>query len=344
VKSLRRKFVFNPPKKFAFRGLVDRPSFATLGLDGINGMAFVHPVASLVNKSRGMPDDLSLEARDCLSLYESMKRHATAKYPVSSDLDPSNRQGITQVIRKADIIEWEKALKRLFKAWMSDSQSPFDAVLEDLSRSMEVTTSCDVEVSKGELSDKMDDLMDIDPNDLYSTTLPLLCKLQQRDALPAIFFNYDRLKCENVAKVVVRQLQDAENRWKESSPAWKAKLGGFEKWKLEKEKLGSKKAKVVSKKKGKGGDDDDDPASKMDNMMDAASEEANPYANFDPEAPVDGFHFAAKHRAEAAELSGYFRQMKWRYVDSRADEFELALWHFPTPEPFSTHQLTFHDA
>ncbi len=276
----------------------------------------MHPVASLVNKSRGMPDDLSLEARDCLSLYQSMTRHATAKYPVPTDLDPSNRQGTTKVIRKADIIEWEQALKGLLKAWMSDSKSPFDAVLEDLSNSMEVAPSCKVEVSKGELSDKADDLIDIDPNDLYSTTLPLLCKLQERDALPAIFFNYDRHKCENIAKVVVQQLQDAENRWKESSPAWKAKLGGFEKWKMEKEKLGSKKAKVVSKKKGKG-DGDDDPTSKMDNMMDAASEEANPYANFDPEAPVDGFHFAAKHRAEAAELSAYFRQMKWRYSISQ---------------------------
>ncbi len=308
-----RKFVFNPPRKFAFRGLADRPSFATLGLDGINGLAFIHPVASLVNKSRGMPDDLNLEARDCLSLYLSMKRHATAKYAVPSDLDPSNRQATTKVIRKADIIEWEQALKSLLKAWMSDSESPFDAVLEDLSKSMEVAPSCDAEVSKGQLSEKADDLVDVDPNDLYSTTLPLLCKLQERDALPAIFFNYDRHKCENIAKAVVQQLEDAENRWKDSSPVWKAKLSGFEKWKLEKEKLGNKKAKVLPKKKAKGGDEDVQ-TSKMDNMMDSASEEANPYANFDPEAPIDGFHFAAKQRAEAAELSGYIRQMKWRYV------------------------------
>lgn len=308
-----RKFVFNPPKRFAFRGLSDRPSFATLGLDGISGFAFIHPVASLVNKSRGIPDDLSLEARDCLSLYQSMKRHETAEYPVPSDLEPSKRLGSTKVIRKADIIEWEQTLKSLLKAWMSDSNSPFDAVQGELSKSMESAPSSEVEASKREISDKANDLTDIDPNDLYSTTLPLLCKLQERDALPAILFNYDRHKCENIVKVVVQQLRDAEHRWKVSSPVWNAKLGGFEKWKLEKEKLGNKKAKVVPKKKGKGGDDDD-PTSKMDNMMDAASEEANPYANFDPEAPVDGFHFAAKHRAEATELAAYFRQMKWRYV------------------------------
>lgn len=306
-----RKFVFTPPKKFAFRGLADRPSFATLGLDGIIGLEFIHPVASLVNKSRGMPDDLSLEARDCLSLYEAMKRHATAKYPIHPDLDPSNRQQDAKAIRKADIIEWEQALKASLKAWMSDSDSPFDAVLEELSKSMEGNTPAEEAVSKGELSDKSDDLENVDANDLFSTTLPLLCKLHERDALPAIFFNYDRHKCENIARVVVNQLQDGEKRWKETSQAWKAKLEGFEKWKLEKEKLGNKKAKVVPKKKGKGGDDDD-PTSKMDNLMDAASEEANPYANFDPEDPIDGFHFAAKHKAEGTELSRYFWQMQRR--------------------------------
>ena len=306
-----RKFLFSPPKKFAFRGLADRPSFATLGLDGLDGLSFIHPIASLVNKSRGMPDDLSLEARDCLSLFKSMKRHATAQYPMNPDLDPS-KQRMSKAIRKADIIGWERDLKEQLKMWMADSASPFDAVFEDLSRSMDTATSAKVETSEGEISDDGEDVRDIDPGDLGATTLPLLCKLHQRDALPAIFFNYDRHKCEIIARAVVKQLEDAEKRWKETNSAWKAKLAGYEKWKAEKEKLGNKKApKVMPKKKGKG-DADEEPSSKLDKMQDAASEESNPYENFDPAAPVDGFHFAAKHKTDPAQLSSYFWQMKKR--------------------------------
>lgn len=306
-----RKFVFSPPKRFAFRGLAERPSFATLGLDGLQGLAFIHPVASLINKSRGIPDDLSLEARDCLSLFKSMTRHQTKEFPVDPTLNLSSSK---KIVRKADVIEWESSIKRLLKEWMADDHSPFDKVLEDLSRPMDGTGTIDEQVSKGTVpGGEDDDLIAINSDDLYATTLPLLCKLHERDALPAILFNYDRHRCEGICKAVIQQLIEAETRWKESSPAWKAKLTGFEKWKTEQAKMAGKRpAKKVSTKKGKGGDDDDDPSSKMDKIQDAASDEANPYANFDPEAPVDGFHFAARHRAEASELNMYYGQMKWR--------------------------------
>ena len=309
-----RKFLFNPPKKFAFLGLADRSSFATLGLDGLEGLAFVHPIASLVNKSRGMPDDLSLEARDCLSLYQTMKKHETAEFPVDPTLNPSNHDILPGVIRKAHIIKWEQSLKTLLKKWMANDHSPFDKVLEDLSHSMEVASSPDKQVSKGEISEVEDDnFVNVEPGNLYATTLPLLCKLHERNALPAIFFNYDRRQCEDIALNLLTQLEDAESQWKETSPAWKSKLKGFEEYKKNQAKAGVKKhVKVAAKKKGK--EDDDDPGSKMDRMQDAASDEANPYASFDPEAPVDGFHFAAKQKAEASELSGYFYQMMRRGV------------------------------
>lgn len=311
-----RKFVFTPPKRFAFRGLAERPSFATLGLDGLQGLAYIHPVASLINKSRGIPDDLSLEARDCLSLFQSMSRHQTKEFPIDPALSPLHK-GSSRIIRKADIIEWEASLKKLLKVWMVNDQSPFDKVLEDLSRSMEVTSTIDKQASKGAVSDEVhDDMVAINPEDLYATTLPLLCKLHERDALPAIFFNYDRHRCEGICKAVIQQLMETETHWKESSPAWKAKLTGFEKWKAEQAKTaGKRQAKKLPAKKGKG-DDDDNPSSKMDKIQDAASDEANPYANFDPDAPVDGFHFAARHKAEASELNMYYGQMKWRGLPS----------------------------
>ena len=308
-----RKFVFSPPKRFAFRGLADRSSFATLGLDGLEGLAHIHPVASLINKSRGIPDDLSLEARDCLSLYQSMSRHQTKEFPVDPALSPSHN-GSPKIIRKADIIDWEASLKKLLKAWMVNDRSPFDKVHEDLSRSLEVTNNIDEQASKGIVPDILhEDMVIINPDDLYATTLPLLCRLHERDALPAIFFNYDRHKCEGICKALIQNLMKAETQWKNSSPAWKAKLAGFEKWKIEQAKMaGKRQTKKPPAKKGKGNDDDDDVSSKMDKLQDAASDDANPYANFDPDAPVDGFHFASRSKADASELDTYYGQLKWR--------------------------------
>ena len=308
-----RKFVYYPPKKFSFRGLTDRATFGVLGLDGVEGLAYIHPVSSLINKSRGMPPDLSLEARDCLLLYESMARHQTKDHPVDQTLSPANSIKST-VIRKADIIQWENRLKTLLKAWMADDESPFDEVIDELSKSMEDARTPKqngsvqaMETNAGrDPQGKNDD--DIDRDDLFQTTLPLICKLQERNALPAIFFNYDRSKCEGICEYVTKQLEEAEAAWKESSPAWKAKLNGFELYKKEKAKLASKKVpKQATKKKGQ---EDDDP--KADKLLDATSDDADPYAGFDPEDPVDGYHFAAKHKAEAGELAKYFGQLRWR--------------------------------
>jgi hypothetical protein len=84
-----RKFLYLPPTKFAFDGLKDREIISAPGLDGSPGFAFVHPVASLVNRSRGIPEDLSLEARDCLLLYNSFARYQTDKHRISGSLHPS---------------------------------------------------------------------------------------------------------------------------------------------------------------------------------------------------------------------------------------------------------------
>ena len=307
-----RKFVFYSPKKFFFQGLAERPSFATLGLDGVQNFAFMHPVASLVNKSRGIPDDLSLEARDCLTLFWAMERHRTDAYPLDGSLNPSN---LPVVIRKAHIIEWEKGLKALLKKWMTDPNSPFDKVLDDLSKSLNDTKGTEIQVSKRQAAvTVMDDFVEIDTEDLLQTTLPLICRLHERDALPAIFFNYDRSKCETICQAVLMQLVAAEEKWKENSPAWKTYLSGWEQWKKDQTKMSSRKApKVVSKKKGKG-EDDEDPTTKADRVQDAANDEASPYASFDPEAPIDGFHFAIKQKLETAELAQHFWQLRRRGI------------------------------
>ena len=306
-----RKFVFFPPKIFEFNGLADRGSFGILGLDGLEGLAYMHPVASLVNRSRGMPPDLSLEARDCLLLFEAMDRHQTEQYPIDSSLSPENSIG-QNIIRKVEIIQWERNLKSLLAQWLADDNSPFDEVIKELTKPIEQSRAAQQDhlearrIPKAEANGAMKTPWVNE--DLYLTTLPLICKLHERNALPAIFFNYDRSKCEGICRVVTRQLEAAEAKWKESSSAWKTKLNGFESYKKEKAKLAGKRTpKQVSKKKGQS---EDDP--KADKLLDAASDDLDPYAGFDPEDPVDGYHLAAKQNAEAGELAKYFGQLRWR--------------------------------
>ncbi|KAL9102665.1 MAG: hypothetical protein Q9163_002219 [Psora crenata] len=306
-----RKFVYCPPERFAFRGLVDRPNFGILGLDNVRGLEFMHPVASLVNRSRGMPPDLSLEPRDCLLLYESMARYQTADYPVDRNMGPSSAFS-AGIIRKADVIKWEKSLKSILQDWLMDEKSPFDKVIEDLSGTIKTNSAPMEDVSKGELTEtQAQDLIKVDRESLEGTTLPLLCKLHERNALPAIFFNYDRSKCEGICQTVTQQLEQTETKWKESNPAWKAKLNGFEKYKKEKAKIASKKAPKQAKKRGEGNDDP-----KTDKLLDASNDDVDPYAGFDPEDPVDGYHFAAKHKAEVGELSKYYYDIKKRDLPS----------------------------
>ncbi|KAL8692732.1 MAG: hypothetical protein Q9218_002291 [Villophora microphyllina] len=297
-----RKFIYSPPTEFVFNGLPE-PSFATLGLDGLSGLTFVHPIASLVNKSRGMPQDLSLEARDCLMLWKAMCKYQTKEYAVDERLNPDH---LPQVIRKMDIIEWERQLKGLLKSWMLEEGSPFDKVVEDLSKPIEEAKRPQTYATRVEEGSVTTKATAVDADDLYSSTLPLLCKLQERGALPAILFNYDRAKCEGICKTIMKQLKDAEAAMKATSPAWKAKIRGYEQYLKNKSKHNPTKVSAA-KKKGKA--NDDEGTSKADKMQDAASEEADPYANFDPDAVVEGFHFANIAKAEAAELAAIHKEL-----------------------------------
>lgn len=304
-----RKFVFHPPEWFTFSGLPQKTSFATLGLDSVENLSFIHPVASLVNKSRGIPDDLSLEARDCLSLWHAMVRFQTSKFPVDSTLGP--RIPLDNVLKKADVIEWETNLKTLLKNWMRDGASPFDDVVKYLGKSMHDIHPKDQISSHTAAEPYIPEAVQVNNESLLDTTLPLICRLYERNSLPALFFNYDRSQCEEICRALINQLESAEARWKAKSPTWKKKLAGWEQWKLERAKVAEKKPpKIVAKSKRN--EEEEDLGSKTDRAQNAATGEVSPFASFDPEAPLDGFHFAVKHKVDSSELSSYFRQLRKR--------------------------------
>ena len=300
-----RKFVYIPPKRFTFKGLGKSSNLGDLGLDGVRGFRYFHPVASLVNKSRGIPADLGLEPRDCLTLWQTMVKFQTLEYPVIRDLDPT--VCLPQIIRKADIVSWEKGLKDLLSVWMSRSDSPFDKVLEHFSAPLEQQQTTEVPVLLTE--EKSEPIDAIDPSDLEQTILPLVTDLHEHNALPAIFFNYDRTACERLGKALLDRLQEAESSWKRESPKWASTMEGFEKWTAASK---AKAHRAVKVKKTK--DKDDERGSKADAERDSAEREASPFEQFDPNAPCEEFSFADVQKVQKADMEEYFRQLEWKGV------------------------------
>jgi hypothetical protein len=312
-----RKFVYTPERSqsssaAAFQGLPENRAFAQLGLDNSSAFSFLHPVASLVNRSRGIPSDLSLEARDCLTLWQSMSKHQTKEYPVDRGLDPA--VALPTVVKKIHIINWEKSIKALLQQWIADADSPFAAVLKDVSSNL-TQKSNDRHVDNGTAGTSDEDadeeeLEEVRESDAKSI-LPLLSKLHEQDALPGIIFNYDRGLCERICKTLMTQLETAETAWKESSPKWKADLAKWEDYKKMMTKANKRHPPKLSKKKGTEGEEG---LTKDDLMRDAAGNEASPWASFDPNTPVDRFHFADSRKLSKEELAKYEKELIRREV------------------------------
>ncbi len=325
-----RKSVYTPPKQISFKGLKEvGPSTGSHGLDNTSNLKYFHPVASLVNKSRGLPDDLTLEGRDCLYLWKSMTKHQNKEFMVPKALDPE--VALPPLIKKVDVFAWEAKLKEILKQWMETSNSPFDKVLDELSSNLHEPTNQEAKglgtpsgvsspidgstgSTTGSTASSLESVEIIDPQSLTATTLPLLVRLHERNALPAIFFNYDRGQCERIARSVLTRLEKAEQRHKDTSPEWKKLVQGFEEWKKVQEAKNARKGpKVPDKKKKKGNDgsdDDDGPLSKADAVKDSASEEKNFFESFDPMEPLEKFSFANKKRYEAVLLKHDLRQLE----------------------------------
>lgn len=309
-----RKFFYVPPKKFIFNGLNEKGGFGNLGLDGTQGFAFLHPVASLINRSRGIPADFNLEPRDCFTLWQAMSKNANKNFPISSGLDPTKALG--KIIRKLDVIKWEKDLKDILASWMADPNSPFDAVISELNGSFYDGTKQELQTSKASTDPGEAEL--VDENDLLATTLPLLCRLNEQGALPAIFFNFERGLCERIVQTVVSQLQEAEDTWKETNPKWASTVKAFEEWKKVQEKKNAKNAKA-SKSVGKKTKEDREDAeggkmSKTEQQRDAGGADTSAFERFDPDAPVEGFHFADHKKLQKSELDEYIKQLGRRHI------------------------------
>jgi superfamily II RNA helicase len=295
-----RKFVYLGPPSSAmnghFKGLVKPEQFAEL--ENIAELRRIHPVSALLDVVHThIPPDLVLEPRDCLELYLAMKKFETPEYTVPKEIDYRNFFGQTgQVIKKAQVLQWEVVLKEVLQKWMQDSKSPFSKVVHELAH-----VGGDKAV-KQEENDKLAVLKSKTMNDyLMETTLPLLSSLNSTAALPAILFSYDRVTCEQLCEALNGQLEAAEKEWRDSDPKWKAKLKD---WKAYQEQ----KAYIAGKRStGKGSKED----TKADRMRDEAEAEMNSLEFFDPEEPSIEFSFADPRKHSKEELKQDIETLSW---------------------------------
>ncbi|TGZ81795.1 P-loop containing nucleoside triphosphate hydrolase protein [Ascodesmis nigricans] len=318
-----RKFTFNPDAAEtykSFKGLGRLRKFGAVDQD--SRMATVHPVAAITNPNNGLPDDLSLEPRDCLTLYRAMVAVSTPEFPVPTDLDYKKAFGTTgMVIKKADVIVWEADLKSQLRKWMKDPRSPFMDVVRKVGGGRplaeerrlvglvhaekladpEIVKIIDPENKDTEKieTDGEEAYIDLDVSRtayLREKTLPLLQSLHTANALPAILFSYDRLLCEYLCKHLVNQLKEAETKWRASDPKWKALMKQYEDYLIKKKKAGKYKAPKLTSQDG-------DKLSKAELAREAAETEGSTLLeSFDPEDPSAEFSFADFKKHPKSEL------------------------------------------
>ncbi|KAL9943049.1 hypothetical protein D7B24_009616 [Verticillium nonalfalfae] len=292
-----RKFVYCPPKQLKMDVLAKQDQLPIPGIDQGEErnprFFFTHPIAALLDINRGSLDDVSLEPRDCWTLWKCMDKHQTTDFPVAKSLDPGST--LPEIISKADILSWEAGLKEVLQQWMVVPESPFSAVRTELLGSAFVELQKDFVSQEKRLKER-------------TTIIPLLYDLNENDSLPAIAFNYDRAQCEEALKTVLAHLSAKETAWKESSKEWKQKLADYEEWK----KAGLKAAKAKPKKDRpaagnkddrQGGSRDDNKNSKMQTAQANASIEVSPWESFDPEDPLEQFSFGDRTRLSRTEFA-----------------------------------------
>jgi ATP-dependent RNA helicase DDX60 len=339
-----RKYIFKSNQLDAFVGLPEKPGLAPLGLEDVENFTHLHPVRSLRNGR--IPTDLALESRDCLLLWQVMKKFEDSSHALPSDLAPSKFFNVDSM-SKSDVIAWGERLKSELAAWMKHSETAFKQVLDELGKGLGQTkpalqhgpsigtdfvdTIKRTEPDAGSVQDiiGMSETGHMHPEDssltsLLKTTLPLLCKLRSSNALPAILFNYNRSSCERIVRYVQNQLVQAEFAFKKNDPVWRAKIRAFDDWK---ERIAKSKAKdTKSKKPAKGDKAGREGTTKLDLARESAASEDRSFDGFDPLAPIDAFSFADPKKSNRDERDKFVDYFRWRGIDERLiDAFQRGI-------------------
>ncbi|EGU72487.1 hypothetical protein FOXB_17004, partial [Fusarium oxysporum f. sp. conglutinans Fo5176] len=218
-------------------------------------------------------DDVNLEARDCLTLWNNMQK-TFPKDLLRNQIELDPLKVLPEVIEKTHIVEWEKHLKKKLKEAMEQPKSPFSVLQESIDPSVQADSTA-----------KIQHCTHSDPVDHIGRLFTLACELHEQNALPALVFNYDRSQCEMAVRSIFSKLIDAEAAFKGSDTTWKKKLRDFEQWQRQK---GNNRESRVFKSSESG----ERNLSKLEIARQEGSVEMSPWESFDPKAPLDHFSFA----------------------------------------------------
>ncbi|EHK45054.1 hypothetical protein TRIATDRAFT_292633 [Trichoderma atroviride IMI 206040] len=283
-----RKFMHVPQEREPFQGLRHNQLLPVPGLDEgedcCTSLKFIHPVAALTERARTALDDLSLEARDCLHLWKSIKKvlsdEEIAKLGVP---DPSTI--LPETITKSDVLRLETELKQALRRIIETPGSAF----QDIRSSLEPRWTNARALSSNIGVKRVDDL---------ESLFNLAVDLYSQGALPALIFHYDTHGCELIMKLMLMRLVGAEQEWKEKSPTWTQKLKDFEAWKKS-ESLRQKKKPV---QRNKGDASDGSRVSKLEQLREEASADISPWESFKPNDPLEQFNFADTKKMQMSEV------------------------------------------
>ncbi|KAK0440417.1 uncharacterized protein EV420DRAFT_1315927 [Desarmillaria tabescens] len=271
---IQHKHRYSHLRKFFYRldGLESlRPFQGHESYKPTSRMRFLHPLSTLAFGPRDLPEDLSLEPSDTLSLYGAMSQHEDLSIKLVR-LDPIRFfSSVKGLLKQKDILQYETDLK---------------ITLVDLplsSRTEVIYDLADKDIPQGP-DDKEPSRQSFERG-----LLPLVADLHARGQLPAILFNFDRADCEDVAELLLKELMESELAWKSSSPEWQRKCQQWQKWK------DSSKARIREDNRAKKSKRKPDP----DVIEHSAATEAPAWeSTFDPDAPLDNFSFAGYYSVE----------------------------------------------
>ncbi|KAG9019792.1 hypothetical protein FRB90_007935 [Tulasnella sp. 427] len=285
-----RKFAYTMSREpIDFKGLSTNPPATVKPI-------YIHPISVLLSGGRALPEDLALESKDCLTLYQAMcqvaedspaKRERLAKLDPQAFFARSQQRMLTQ----KDVLGYEESLKSLLGEWSKENDA-YENVLRPIGEAL----SQDHELCENLPTQRI----------IHINLIHLLHDLQKRDQLPAILFNFDRHECEVMACLLVKTLKSAETAWKESNPQWQAKLAKWEVWVAEsKQRLRAAEREKKSKPRN-----DEVPG-------DTKSWEET----FDPDEPLPDFSFAGPWSGYSkAEMEEDLGDLRWAGVQGWAME------------------------
>ncbi|KAG8971374.1 hypothetical protein FRC05_011136 [Tulasnella sp. 425] len=285
-----RKFTYTMRREpIEFKGLSSEPPSDVKPI-------YIHPMSVLLSGTRILPEDLALESGDCLTLFQAMWNVAD-KSPEKRDqlakLDPQTffTRSRGRLLNQRDVLDYEAELKSLLADWAKEAEAYLQVLRpigEALSQGHELCETMPTQRS------------------MYLNLIHVLHDLQRRNNLPAILFNFDRHDCETMAIRLKEEMKTAENKWKELSPQWQAKLAKWEAW-----AAAAKQRQRVSERAKKTKPQEDEIPMETGSWEDT----------FDPEEPLPEFSFAGPWTSYSkAELEEDINTLKWAGVQPWAIE------------------------